>query len=181
MPRAGIMFRLTRAVIPDQAIPFSAQRGRHADRVPINDLALVIPLVVDVPPLDLTLGQQVPEDAVLGSSPGQHGEKPALALMDIGHVLGAGQLAVGHVEEIASSGQATEQVPGSAVGLVVDHVAAGDLEIQGNRTVLGHREDVKQLLEVGPMIFVVAPGDAPSSSLGPAFLPQPRQHKHHGR
>ena len=60
--------------------------------------ALVIPLVVDVPPLDLTLGQQVPEDAVLGSSPGQHGEEPALALMDIGHVLGAGQLAVGHVQ-----------------------------------------------------------------------------------
>ena len=58
MPRAGIMFRLTRAVKPDQAIPFSAQRGRHADRVSIDDLALVIPLVVDVPPLDLTLGQQ---------------------------------------------------------------------------------------------------------------------------
>src|SRR5271166_1578326 len=87
MPRAGIMFRLTRAVIPDQAIPFSAQRGRHAERVPIDDLAIVIPLVVDVPPLDLTLEQQVPEDAVLGSSPGQHGEEPALALMDIGHVL----------------------------------------------------------------------------------------------
>ena len=66
--------------------------ARHADRVPINDLALVTPLVVDVPPLDLTLGQQVPEDAVLGSSPGQHGEEPALALMDIGHVLGAASL-----------------------------------------------------------------------------------------
>ena len=73
--------------------------------------------------------------------------------MDIGHVLGAGQLAVGHVEEIASAGQATEQVPGGAVGLVVDHVAAGDLEIQGDPP-SRHREDVKQLLEVGPMVLL---------------------------
>ena len=91
---------------------------------------MLIPLVMDVPPLHLTLKQQIPEHAVLGSGPGQHGEEPALVLMDLGHVLGAGQFAVGHVEEVASSGQATEQVPGGAVGLVVHHIAAGNLEIQ---------------------------------------------------
>ena len=31
MPRVGILFRLASAVIPDQAIPFDAQCGRHAD------------------------------------------------------------------------------------------------------------------------------------------------------
>src|SRR5208337_3411055 len=103
---------------------------------------MVIPLVMDVPPLHLALRQQIPEDAVLGSSAGQHGEKPALVLMDIGHVLGAGQFAVGPVEEVASTGQATEQVPGGAGGLVVHHVVAGNLEIQRNRAVRGYRKDV---------------------------------------
>src|SRR5438132_221446 len=58
--------------------------------------------------------------------------------MDMGHVLGAGQFAVRDVEEISSSGQATEKIPGSTVGLIVRHVAAGNLEVQGNCTVLGH-------------------------------------------
>ena len=66
--------------------------------------------------------------------------------MDMGHVLGAGQLAVRDVEEISRSGQATEKVPGSTVGLIIGHVAAGNLEVQRNCTVLGHCEDVKQLL-----------------------------------
>ena len=88
-------------------------------------------------------GQRVPEGAVLGSGPGKHGEEPALVLMDIGHVLGAGQLAVRDVKEVSPSGQATEEIPGGAMGLVVGHVAAGDLEIQRNRAVPGHREDIE--------------------------------------
>src|SRR5580658_430734 len=79
--------------------------------------------------------------------------------MDMGHVLGAGQLAVRDIEEISSSRQATEKVPRSTMGLVVSHVAAGNLEVQRNCAVLGHCEDVKQLLEVWAMIFVVTPGD----------------------
>src|ERR1039458_4395507 len=86
MPRAGILFRLARAVIPDQAIPFGTQRGRHADRVLVHDLAIVISLVVDGTPLDLATLQRVPEGTVLRSSPGKHGEEPALVLMDMGHV-----------------------------------------------------------------------------------------------
>ena len=61
-----------------------------------------------------------------------------MALLDVGHVLGGGQLAVGDVEEVASAGRATEQVPGGAVGLVVGDVAAGELEVQRDRAVSGH-------------------------------------------
>src|SRR5208337_179208 len=125
MPHAGILFRLARAVIPDQAIPFDAQCLRHADRVLIDDLTLVIMLVVNVFPLDLASGYQVAEHAVLGSSSRHHGEEPALTVLDISHVFTGGQLAVCHVEKVPSSRQATEQVPGGAVSLVVDHVAAG--------------------------------------------------------
>ena len=82
-----------------------------------------------------------------------------MTLLDISHVFTGGQLAVGDVEEVASSRQATEQVPGVAVSLVVDHVAAGDLEVQRHRAVSGHREDVQQLFEVRSMVLVVAPGD----------------------
>src|SRR4029077_10783446 len=143
VPRTGILFGLAGAVIPDKVIPLSAQRGRFTDGVLVYDLALVISLVVDVAPLDLTVAERVPEGFVLGSGPGKHGEEPALVLMDIGHVLGAGQLAIRDVEEIAPSGQATEEIPGSAMGLVVHHIAAGNLEIQRNCAVPGHREDIE--------------------------------------
>jgi hypothetical protein len=129
-----------------------------------------IPLVMDGVPLNLVLGQQVPEAAVLGSSPGEHGEKPALALMDMGHVLRGGQFTVRYIEEVPTPGQATKQVPGGAMGLVVRHVAAGDLEIQRNRPIPGHREDVEQLLEVGPMVLIIAPRDRHSRLLASLFF-----------
>ena len=90
--------------------------------------------------------------------------------MDMGHVLGAGQLAVRDVEEISSSGQATEKVPGSTVGLIVRYVAAGNLEVQRNCTVLGHCENVKQLLKVWAMILVVTPGDRHPGPFTPCFF-----------
>ena len=167
-PRSVI--RLARAVIPDQTIPFRTERRRLADGVLVHDLAIVIPLVVDEAPLNLALGQQVSEGAVFGSRSGKHGEEPALALMDIGHVLGGGQLTVRHVEEVPATGQATEQVPGGAMRLVVRHVAAGDLEIQRNRPVPGNREDIEQLLEVGPMVLVVTPGNRHACSLAPLLF-----------
>src|SRR5208282_347727 len=170
MPRLGILFRLARAVIPDQAVPFGAQRGRHADGVLVHDLAPVIALFVDGTPLDLAFGERVAKVAVLGSSPGEHREEPALVLMDVGHVLGAGQFAVNHIEEVWSSDQATEEVPGGDMGFVVHHIAAGDLEIERNRAVPGHREDEEQLLEVGPMVLVVTPGDRQPRSLAPFFF-----------
>ena len=70
-----------------------------------------------------------------------------------------GQLAVGHVEEVASAGQLAEQVPGVAVGLVVRHVAAFRAEVQGHAAVGSDREDEQQLFQVGTMVLVVAEGD----------------------
>jgi hypothetical protein len=141
--RTGILFCFARAVIPDQTIPFGAQRGGLTDGVPVHDLAVVISLVVNVAPLDWAALERVAEGFVLGSGPGKHGEEPALMLMDVGHVVGAGQLAIRDVKKISLSGQATEEIPGRAIGLVVGHIAASDLEIQRNRAVPRHREDIE--------------------------------------
>src|SRR5262249_34354867 len=62
-------------------------------------------------------------------------------------------------EEIAPAGELAEQVPGGAMGPVVDHISALGLEVDGNPAVLGHGEDEEQLLEVGTVILVMPPGD----------------------
>src|SRR5260370_7691770 len=74
------------------------------------------------------------------------------------------------VEEVRSSGQATEEVPGGDMGFVVHHIAAGDLEIDRNRAVPAPREGVEQLLEVGPMVVVVTPGDCQPRLLPTLFF-----------
>ena len=79
--------------------------------------------------------------------------------MEVGHVLGGGQLAVGDVEEVAAAGQLAEQLPGRPVRAVVGGVAALDPELHRHGAVAGDREDVEQLLEVGAVVLVVPPGD----------------------
>ena len=75
------------------------------------------------------------------------------------HVLRAGQLAVGDLEEVLPTSELAEQVPGRAVGAVVDHVATFGLEVDRDSTILGHGEDEEQLLEVWPVILVTSPSD----------------------
>src|SRR5271166_2875750 len=110
MTRMRILLCFARAVIPNQAIPFGAERGRFADGVLVHDLAVVISFVVDVSPLDLAAREQLPEGFVLSSGSGEDSKKSTLVLMDIGHVFRGGQFAVRHVEEVGASDQATKQV-----------------------------------------------------------------------
>src|SRR4051812_17703535 len=87
----------------------------------------------------------------------------------MGQVLAAGQLAVGHVEEVGTADQLVEQVPGRDVRAVVYRVATFAGEIDGDVAVTGDRQDVEQLLEVGPPRLAVPPGDrqrGPSPLLG---------------
>ena len=55
--------------------------------------------------------------------------------------------------------QLAEQIPGVAVRAVVGGVAALDAELHRHGAVARDREDVEELLEVGAMVLVVAPGD----------------------
>jgi hypothetical protein len=146
-------------VIPDQAIALDAADLRLVDREPVHQLPLVIALVVDPSPRDSTPQDLPTEGGVLGAGAGQGAHEAAAVLMEIGHVLGGGQLAVGHVEEVAAAGQLAEQVPGGAVRTVVGGVAALDAELHGHGAVAGDREDIEELLEVGAMVLVVPPGD----------------------
>ena len=129
-------------------------------REPVDHFPVVVALVVEVSPVgprpSRTTGA---EGGVLAAGAGQDGEEPAAVLMDVGHVLGGGELAVGDVEEVAAAGQLAEQVPGVAVRAVVGGVAALDPELHRHGTVACDGEDVEQLLEVGAVVLVVAVGD----------------------
>ena len=105
-------------------------------------------------------------------------------LVDVGHVLGGGQLAIRDVEEVVSPGQLAEQIPGGDVGPVIGGVATLDPEVHRHGTVAADGEDVEQLLEVGAVILVVAPGDreaelSPQRALPVGVLIVPV--KRHGR
>jgi hypothetical protein len=54
MTRMGILLGFACAVVPNQSVSFDAQRSRLGDRVLVHTLAIVISLVMDVLPLDLT-------------------------------------------------------------------------------------------------------------------------------
>ena len=97
------------------------------------------------------------EGGVLTAGSRQYAEEPATALMQIGHVLGSSQLAVGDVEEVATPGQLAEQLPRPLVGTVVGGVAALDAELHRDGAIAGHGEDIEQLLEVRAVVLVVAP------------------------
>ncbi len=97
------------------------------------------------------------EGGVFTAGAGNQGDEPAAALVDIRHVLGSGQLAVGDVEEVVSPGQLAQQVPGGDVGAVVGGVATLDPEVHRHGTVATDGEDVEQLLEVGAVIPCCGP------------------------
>jgi hypothetical protein len=77
----------------------------------------------------------------------------------VAEVLAAGQLAVGHVEEVGAADQLVQQVPGCDVGAVVNHVAAVAGEIDRYVAVAGDRQDIEPLLEIGTPGLTVSPGD----------------------
>ena len=155
----GVQFGLAQAVVPHQPIAFGGAGGLVAERVAVDHLPSSSRLLPQRPPSDLALATNSRKARVFAAGPRQHGDEPALALVQVGHVLAGGQLAVGHVEEVAPAGQLAEQVPGVAVRLVVHHVAACGPEVQRHAAVGGDREDEQELLQVGTMVLVVAEGD----------------------
>ena len=112
------------------------------------------------------------EGGVLAPGAGEHGEEPAAVLVDVGHVLGGGELAVGDVEEVAAPGEFAEEVPGLAVRAVVGGVAACDAEVHGHGAVAGDGEDVQELFQVGAVVLVVAPGDGRSGACRAGCVPR---------
>jgi hypothetical protein len=92
------------------------------------------------------LGPTVPhhraEGGILATRAGQHAHEPAAVVVEVGHVLGGGQLAVGDAEEVPPPGQLAEQLPGALVRAVVGGVAARDPELHRHGAVAADREDV---------------------------------------
>jgi len=128
---------------------------------PVDDLAMLVHLVVEVLPGGLASAELGAKGRIFAACPGQHTDEPAAVLVHVGHVLGGSQLAIGHVEEVAPAGQLTEEVPRLAMSTIVGGIPTLDAEVHGDRTITCHREDVEQLLQVGAMVLVVAPGDGP--------------------
>ena len=118
---------------------------------------------MDPSPRHATVADGRTEGGILGAGAGQDAYESAAMAMDVGHVVGRGQLAVGDVEEVAAAGQLAEQIPGGAVRAVVGGVAALDAELHRHGAVAGDGEDIQELLEVGAMVLVVPPGDGRAS------------------
>ena len=154
-----VQLGLASTVVPDQPVALGALTRRLADRELVEEVSVVVALVVDRPPIDLSPHDPGAEGGVFTSGAGEHAEEPSAMPVDVGHVLGGGQLAIRDVEEVVSPGQLAEQVPGGDVGAVIGGVAALDPEVHRHGTVAADGEDVEQLLEVGAVILVVAPGD----------------------
>jgi hypothetical protein len=87
-------------------------------------------------------------------------------VVQIVHVLGCGQLRIGHIEEVAMAGQLAEEFPGFHVRLVVGRVAARGTKVDRHAAVVTEREDVDQLLQIGAMVLVVAPGNGQGAPPG---------------
>ena len=140
-----VQFRLARAVKPPQVIAFGGHFRRVADRELVEDLALLVGLVPEVLPDDLTLAYPLAEGVVLAAGAGQDAYEAAVLLGDVVHVLDRGQLAVGDVEKVLAAGQLAKQVPGVAVRGVVGHIAAGRAEMHRHAAVASDGEDVQEL------------------------------------
>ena len=157
--RDGVLLGLPLAVIPDQPIAFGARGGLVARRVAIDHFAVLVRLLPQESPSDLARHDHGAEGRIFATRLGQNRKEPTLTLVQVGHVLAGGQLRIGHVEEVASTGQLAEQVPGVAMGDIVGDVAAGSAKVERHTAIGRDRENEQQLLQIRPMIFVVAESD----------------------
>jgi len=174
-PTASVVLGFLAAVIPEQPIAFLAEYLLRADRQSVHrlldHLALGLVLLrhdVHFLPSDAVrlLQQPLAELLILLARARQHGDETALLASDVVHVLGTGQLTVGNIEKVGTSHQLAEHVPGLLMRGVVGGVAAGRSKIDGNSTIFGHRENIKQLLQIGAMVFTVTERDGQG---GPAM------------
>ena len=97
---------------------------------------------------------------MLRARPRHHRQEPPLVVGDQTHVAPVAELAVGHIQEVGTADDLAERPPGLAVDLAIRGVAVVNLAVDGHGPVGSHRAVVEQLLEIGPVIFVVAVGDA---------------------
>ena len=148
---------LAGAVIPDDPVALGAGRLGFVDR----NRSITFPsssTLSWMAPAGLALAYQCTECRVFAPCTGQDSEKPAAVLMDVGHVLGGGELAVGDIEEVAAAGQLAEHFPGpDGSGRRWRYRSR-----RGSAPARHHRadgEDIKQLLQVGAMVLVVTVGD----------------------
>ncbi len=142
----GVLLGLPLAVIPEQTITLGGGGRLVAGGVAVEDFAFLVGFLPQRLPRDPALGDQATEGSVLAPCARQDGDEPALALMEIGHVLARGELAISHVEKVAPAGQLAEQVPSGAMGLIVGDIAAGGAEVQRHATVGGDSENEQELL-----------------------------------
>jgi len=89
----------------------------------------------------------------------QHGDETSRALMEMVHILAAGQFAIGHVSEVAAAGQLAEQVPAVAMRLVIGDIAACGAEVQRHAALGNDGENKQPLLQIRTMALVVSEGE----------------------
>jgi len=101
-----------------------------------------------------------------GACPGQYGDELSGIAGDVGEILFGTELGVGDVEEIGRCPKVAQGVPGLDVGRVIGGIAVEQGIVDGDMTIGGDRKGQDELLEIGPMVFVVAMGQASGASSG---------------
>src|SRR5450759_5960436 len=102
----------------------------------------------------------VPKPSVLAPRPRQDGDEPALLARQMREALARAELALGAVEEVRPAYDLAELIPRLHVRDDVTGLAVQRPVVDRLRAVRGHGEHEEELLEIGPMVLVMAVGDA---------------------
>src|SRR6266508_5228800 len=149
----GVVDRLGRGVHPDDAEPAIGGDGRLEGAPDLGAIAdATAGTAGRLGPVGGVVLDPVGESGHFAPVGGQDGDEPAAVGIDVGHRVGRGELAVGHVQEVGPAEQGDELVPGGQVGDVVVGVARLDPVGDRHRPVGGDGEDPHQLAQVGAVV-----------------------------
>jgi hypothetical protein len=95
---------------------------------------------------------------VLQAGARQHGDEATAGAIDVIHVLARTQLGIGDVGEVGPTRHGAQRVPCLDVGAGIAGVAVAAAKRHGNTAVSVHRQNERELLEIGMVGLRVAVG-----------------------
>ena len=155
--RVRVLFAAT--VKPHQPITFFTELLLGANSKHVAQRTIFLGEPIQFPPADRLrlLPQTLAKLRVFLARRGQDCDEAASLTSDRIHVVRGRQFAVRDVHEVGPFHQLGQQLPGRLVRLVVRDVAAGGLKIDRHAAIFRDRQNVEQLFEIRPMVFVVPP------------------------
>ena len=162
LPAVGVVPGHQGVPDPNDAVALGRRQGGFHDAPDV--LGPAAPAGIGPPhdllPRRVMILEVVPEPPVLPSRPRQDGDEPTVLARQMREARARAEFAVGDVEEVGAADDLAERVPGVHVGHDVTGLAVQGPVVDRHRAVDRHGEDEEQLLEIRPMVLVVAVGNA---------------------